>query len=98
MCFTASAGTVRRMPNGRLVHDRPRQHSNPPKPVTVTPVPANTTGSTITTAMTAKEETYSDPFAGLQMSPPASPPSSDGESHGDKEPVGQCRTIAKALN
>ncbi|KAL8923423.1 MAG: hypothetical protein Q9172_003120 [Xanthocarpia lactea] len=36
--------------------------------------------------MTAKEETYSDPFAGLQMSPPASPPSSDGEGHGDKQP------------
>ncbi|KAL8910387.1 MAG: hypothetical protein Q9171_004296 [Xanthocarpia ochracea] len=36
--------------------------------------------------MTAKEETYIDPFAGLQMSPPASPPSSDGEGHRDKLP------------
>ncbi|KAL8858630.1 MAG: hypothetical protein Q9178_004924 [Gyalolechia marmorata] len=71
------------MPNGRLVQDRPR-HPNPPKPVAVTPVPANTTASTITTAVTAKDETYSDPFAGLQMSPPASPPSSDGEGHGNK--------------
>ncbi|KAL8754132.1 MAG: hypothetical protein Q9199_004551 [Rusavskia elegans] len=36
--------------------------------------------------MTAKEETYSDPFAGLQTSPPSSPPSPDSKGPTKDQP------------
>lgn len=95
MCFTASAGDVRRLPNGRLVQERPHQH---PKPVTATAMPAATTASTTTTTMTAKEETYSDPFAGLQTSPPSSPPSPDTKGPTKDQPVGPCEPTATSIS
>ncbi|KAL8769409.1 MAG: hypothetical protein Q9209_004637 [Squamulea sp. 1 TL-2023] len=87
MCFV---GSVRRLSDGRLVEERPHQQPNPPKPIPTASVPTNTAASTNIIAATAKK-TYSDPFAGLQSSPPSSPPSSSGQNNTKKQPVGPCK-------
>lgn len=94
MCFTASAGDIRRLPNGRIVQERVHQY---PKPMTAVAMPAATTTATSTT-ITTKEETYSDPFAGLQTSPKSSPPSPDGRHLTKDHLVGPCEPTATTVS
>lgn len=94
MCFTASAGDVRRLPNGRIVQERAHQH---PKPVTAVAMPAATTTATSTT-ITAEEETYSGPFDGLQTSPKSSPPSPDGKHPTKDHLIGPCKPTATTIS